>query len=183
MQDSNRRDSGPAPVRQRVANPAPVAQTGWLNHAVSAWRLLSVCPQRDSNPRYHLERVATWAASRWGRPGREYPWPELPSVAARAVSSAGRAPALHAGGRRFESCTAHYGKAPVIGAFRFRADARFHGVVSDSEALVRIRPLPLVQAHPRPSSRCPAGHAPEELLELRATLLQEHVWLRREGLA
>ena len=26
---------------------------------------------------------------------------------ARAVSSAGRAPALHAGGRRFESCTAH----------------------------------------------------------------------------
>jgi hypothetical protein len=28
-------------------------------------------------------------------------------VAARAVSSAGRAPALHAGGRRFESCTAH----------------------------------------------------------------------------
>jgi hypothetical protein len=26
------------------------------------------CPQRDSNPRYHLERVATWAASRWGRP-------------------------------------------------------------------------------------------------------------------
>src|SRR4029079_16422113 len=31
----------------------------------------------------------------------------LPSVAARAVSSAGRAPALHAGGRRFESCTAH----------------------------------------------------------------------------
>jgi hypothetical protein len=28
----------------------------------------SRCPQRDSNPRYHLERVATWAASRWGRP-------------------------------------------------------------------------------------------------------------------
>ena len=40
-----------------------------------------MCPQRDSNPRYHLERVATWAASRWGRPsedtrGRSYhPWP------------------------------------------------------------------------------------------------------------
>ena len=34
--------------------------------------------------------------------GRRYhPWPP------RAVSSAGRAPALHAGGRRFESCTAH----------------------------------------------------------------------------
>src|SRR5204863_3564513 len=28
------------------------------------------CPQRDSNPRYHVERVATWAASRWGRPGQ-----------------------------------------------------------------------------------------------------------------
>src|SRR6266571_2708452 len=28
------------------------------------------CPQRDSNPRYHLERVATWAASRWGRPAQ-----------------------------------------------------------------------------------------------------------------
>jgi hypothetical protein len=26
----------------------------------------------------------------------------------RAVSSAGRAPALHAGGRRFKSCTAHH---------------------------------------------------------------------------
>src|SRR5690242_10412534 len=25
-----------------------------------------VCPQRDSNPRYGLERAATWTASRWG---------------------------------------------------------------------------------------------------------------------
>ena len=25
------------------------------------------CPQRDSNPCCHLERVVTWAASRWGR--------------------------------------------------------------------------------------------------------------------
>jgi hypothetical protein len=25
------------------------------------------CPQRDSNPRYGLERAATWTASRWGR--------------------------------------------------------------------------------------------------------------------
>ena len=39
------------------------------------------CPQRDSNPRYHLERVATWAASRWGRPSEDtrrrsyHPWP------------------------------------------------------------------------------------------------------------
>src|SRR4051812_26096435 len=31
------------------------------------------CPQRDSNPRYHLERVATWTASRWGRPRLGYP--------------------------------------------------------------------------------------------------------------
>jgi hypothetical protein len=29
-------------------------------------------------------------------------------VCPRAVSSAGRAPALHAGGRRFEPCTAHH---------------------------------------------------------------------------
>ena len=28
------------------------------------------CPQRDSNPRYGLERAVTWAASRWG-PGEE----------------------------------------------------------------------------------------------------------------
>ena len=25
------------------------------------------CPQRDSNPRYSLERAVTWTASRWGR--------------------------------------------------------------------------------------------------------------------
>ena len=29
-----------------------------------------VCPQRDSNPRYSLERAVTWAASRWG-PARQ----------------------------------------------------------------------------------------------------------------
>jgi hypothetical protein len=44
-------------------------------------RSMLICPQRDSNPRYHLERVATWAASRWGRPGEDscgrsyHPWP------------------------------------------------------------------------------------------------------------
>src|SRR5262245_39992349 len=43
-----------------------------------------------------------------GAAERGYPRPELPSVTVRAVSSAGRAPALHAGGRRFESCTAHW---------------------------------------------------------------------------
>src|SRR3954465_11990728 len=26
------------------------------------------CPQRDSNPCYRLERAASWAARRWGRP-------------------------------------------------------------------------------------------------------------------
>src|SRR4029078_12108156 len=46
-----------------------------------AWALGAGCPQRDSNPRYHLERVATWAASRWGRRGEDscgrsyHPWP------------------------------------------------------------------------------------------------------------
>ena len=28
--------------------------------------LMLECPQRDSNPRYSLERAVTWAASRWG---------------------------------------------------------------------------------------------------------------------
>ena len=65
------------------------------------------CPQRDSNPRCHLERVVTWAASRWGRPSEDTGVPSYHPTA-RAVSSAGRAPALHAGGRRFESCTAHF---------------------------------------------------------------------------
>ena len=37
------------------------------------------------------------------------------SVHTRAVSSAGRAPALHAGGRRFESCTAHFTPSTAAG--------------------------------------------------------------------
>ena len=41
---------------------------------------------------------------------------------ARAVSSAGRAPALHAGGRRFESCTAH--AFPQIGNLRMQIPDR-----------------------------------------------------------
>src|SRR6476646_415850 len=79
--------------------------------AVSAWLRGSGCPQRDSNPRYHLERVATWAASRWGRPsedtrGRSYhPWPpgrlaqlveRLPYTQVAAGSSP--APPTHAHG-------------------------------------------------------------------------------------
>jgi hypothetical protein len=73
----------------------------------AALRLHCACPQRDSNPRYSLERAVTWAASRWG-PGTECRGVRLcdPS-GVRAVSSAGRAPALHAGGRRFKPCTAH----------------------------------------------------------------------------
>ncbi len=77
-------------------------------HADPAWLRPSECPQRDSNPRYHLERVVTWAASRWGRRERGYPRAGATIRGRRAVSSAGRAPALHAGGRRFESCTAHF---------------------------------------------------------------------------
>ena len=30
--------------------------------------LVMPCPQRDSNPCYRLERAASWAARRWGRP-------------------------------------------------------------------------------------------------------------------
>jgi hypothetical protein len=33
---------------------------------VPACCLPGTCPQRDSNPRYGLERAVTWAASRWG---------------------------------------------------------------------------------------------------------------------
>ncbi len=32
--------------------------------------LTAQCPQRDSNPRYGLERAVTWAASRWGPAAR-----------------------------------------------------------------------------------------------------------------
>ena len=37
----------------------------------------SRCPQRDSNPRYSLERAVTWAASRWG-PGAGQHSPQRP---------------------------------------------------------------------------------------------------------
>jgi hypothetical protein len=39
------------------------------------------CPQRDSNPRYGLERAATWAASRWG--------PGEPRIAGRILGTSG----------------------------------------------------------------------------------------------
>jgi hypothetical protein len=61
--------------------------------------------------------------SRWRRRGRPSFWPSTPPASCRsrrrrcrgrlwwrprAVSSAGRAPALHAGGRRFDPVTAHW---------------------------------------------------------------------------
>src|SRR5438105_15224034 len=41
--------------------------------------------------------------------------PEAYAERARAVSSAGRAPGLHPGGRRFDPVTAHWTKAPQRG--------------------------------------------------------------------
>jgi hypothetical protein len=74
------RPGGAAPwgelsFRDRHRTPDPPS------HAVPAWPRRPECPQRDSNPRYHLERVATWAASRWGRRAEDscgpsyHPWP------------------------------------------------------------------------------------------------------------
>ena len=81
------------------------------------------CPQRDSNPRYHLERVATWAASRWGRPredscGRSYhPWPpgRLAQLVERlpytqvAAGSSPAPPISISGARRSTALTAQQG--------------------------------------------------------------------------
>ena len=72
-----RSGTGPAPCRKsRTCRTDGLAQPCSFRMATG-----SECPQRDSNPRYHLERVATWAASRWGRRaedtrGRSYHrWP------------------------------------------------------------------------------------------------------------
>ena len=59
----------------------------------------------------------------------------------RAVSSAGRAPALHAGGRGFESLTAHKRKAPVIGAFHCWLGCSRWPRAGAGQSLVRIRLL------------------------------------------
>src|SRR6188472_811683 len=68
-----------------------------------------------------------------GAAERGYRRPELPSVAARAVSSAGRAPALHAGGRRFESCTAHLqARRHAESAWRRRPTVRRYATSSPS---------------------------------------------------
>src|SRR6476659_1145773 len=88
-----------------------------------AWALGAGCPQRDSNPRYHLERVATWAASRWGRPsedtrGRSYhPWP--PGRLAQLVErlpytqvAAGSSPAPPITGRAANAALSFPGVAP-----------------------------------------------------------------------
>ena len=81
----------------------------------SVFRPTQECPQRD---RTRATTLKGWRpgplVDGGGRP--RIPWPELPSVAARAVSSAGRAPALHAGGRRFESCTAHFAVSSHVGS-------------------------------------------------------------------
>jgi hypothetical protein len=64
-----------APVEPHIARRQAAAQrecsarsSGWTHQRQLVGR---ECPQRDSNPRYHLERVATWAASRWGRPTQD----------------------------------------------------------------------------------------------------------------
>jgi hypothetical protein len=49
------------------------------------------CPQRDSNPRYGLERAATWTASRWGPGAASLAVEGGDTMASRAGSSAGRA--------------------------------------------------------------------------------------------
>jgi hypothetical protein len=51
--------------------PATSALTGrralqLLHRTLTSW--IVACPQRDSNPCYRLERAASWAARRWGRP-------------------------------------------------------------------------------------------------------------------
>ena len=70
--------------------------------------------------------------------GRSYHrWPR------RAVSSAGRAPALHAGGRRFESCTAHRVMLPTerrCAPLRFSLDEMPRGRVCPRVPDRRARP-------------------------------------------
>jgi cytochrome d ubiquinol oxidase subunit II len=79
---------GARPRRGSVSSPQPrwrraradVIETSGTSHAYSLGFSLvrqhtstarsASCPQRDSNPRYGLERAATWAASRWGPGGR-----------------------------------------------------------------------------------------------------------------
>jgi hypothetical protein len=55
--------------RTICALPPPMAHLTPFQ-AKSGELLSARCPQRDSNPRYSLERAVTWAASRWG-PGTE----------------------------------------------------------------------------------------------------------------
>jgi hypothetical protein len=63
--------------------------------------------------------------------------------AGRAVSSVGRAPALHAGCRRFESVTAHHPrKSVIISAVFFRVVHLWHRVV-------HFQPLPKLRKRAR----------------------------------
>ncbi len=61
----------------------------------------------------------------------------------RAVSSVGRAPALHAGGRRFESCTAHSHSERHAGSAQ--PHDSFHAI--SAEIAVPCRPRPLETGH------------------------------------
>src|SRR5262249_17407749 len=60
---ADQRDStGTAPRRKCCTSP----NRGLAQLSAFTQSPLPVCPQRDSNPRYGLERAATWTASRWG---------------------------------------------------------------------------------------------------------------------
>ena len=73
---------------------------------------------------------------------RTNPKPRLdwadPRPVRRADPTPARGAALHAGGRRFESCTAHKRKAPVIGAFLFKGGSFGLGLRGASHDLVTI---------------------------------------------
>ena len=60
----------PAPTQHGTAHLALLGSAAPPNHAPATWLRCSECPQRDSNPRYSLERAVTWAASRWGPASR-----------------------------------------------------------------------------------------------------------------
>lgn len=47
-------------IQGSSARPKPLVERGF-------WLLVGVCPQRDSNPCYRLERATSWAARRWGQ--------------------------------------------------------------------------------------------------------------------
>ncbi len=64
------------PPWRLVALHEPDSRLGQERENPALCRVFSRCPQRDSNPRYGLERAATWAASRWGPAGQHTRAPE-----------------------------------------------------------------------------------------------------------